>query len=143
MYRTGSAPCLEGGKLPFRDGAPLEEAKYSDAATLLRSSFGECTEELSGQDATAVSARCKVVSDWPNAKFAKPLLSVSTWRDEVKFVEVGSRSGLFDFETDPLPTAALREREKKDDDGVSAYCCEDCGCAMERFRAGDTPELRA
>jgi hypothetical protein len=61
----------------------------------------------------------------------------------VKFVDVGSSSGLagFEMELEPEPTAALRETGKKDDEEVSAYCCDDCGWAMDRFRAGDTPEL--
>jgi hypothetical protein len=76
-YCACSTPCLDGGKLPFRDGAPLDGAKYSDAAMLRRSSLGECTEAASGHDVTPVSGRCWLPSDWPNPKFANPVLSES------------------------------------------------------------------
>jgi hypothetical protein len=109
LYWAGSAPCLEGGRLPFRDGAPLEGAKYSDApATLLRSSLGECTDVESGHEVTPVSGRCWLSSVWPKPKFEKLALSDSTWREEVKFVEVGSSKGFWSLGMGPEPTTELR-----------------------------------
>jgi len=84
-----------------------------------------------------------VASCTPKPKFAKLLVSESPWRAEVKFEEVGSRRGLFVFEMEPAPAAELREMGKKDAGEESVYCCTACGCARERFRAGETPELRA
>lgn len=54
---AGSAPCRDGGRLPLREGAPLEEVKWSELAMLRRSSLGEWTDALSGHDATPVSGR--------------------------------------------------------------------------------------
>lgn len=58
----GSAPCREGGRLPLREGAPLEDVTWSELATLRRSSLGEWTEAVSGHDVTPVSGRWAFVS---------------------------------------------------------------------------------
>jgi hypothetical protein len=91
---------------------------------------------------TAVSGRCWVTSGWPKPKLEKPDASESIWRD-VKFVEVGSSRGLDGFEPGPEPTADVRGPAKNDDGELSAYCCDGCAWAMDRFRAGDTAELLA
>lgn len=59
----------------------------------------------------------------------------------MKFKDVGSSNGLTGFETGPWPTAEVRETGKNVEGEVSVYCCDGCACAMDRFRAGDTPEL--
>ena len=65
------------------------------------------------------------------------------WR-EVKFVDVGSRNGFTGFASDPWPDRDPLEDVGKNAEGVlSTNCCDVGGCAMERFRAGDTPELLA
>ena len=71
------------------------------------------------------------------------MFSESTWREEVKFVEVGSSKGLDGLETGPEPTAVVRDTGKNGDVELSAYCCDVGACTTDRFRAGDTPELLA
>ena len=105
---------------------------------LLRSSLGECTEAVSGHEVTAVSGRCWFESAWPKPTWAKLVLSESIWRADVKLVEVGSSRG---FESALDPTTDERGPVKKDELEASAYGCEGAACAMDRLRAGDTPEL--
>lgn len=141
LYCAGSAPCRDGGRLPLREPAPLDGAKYSELATLRRSSLGECTDAASGHELTPVSGRCCPASACPNPKLEKPVLRASIWRDEVKFEEVGSRSGFAGFEREPWPVMDVLETGKYDEGELSEYCCDGWACAMERFRAGETPEL--
>jgi hypothetical protein len=59
----------------------------------------------------------------------------------VKFVDVGSRCGFVDLATELDPTAAVLETGKKEEAELSPNCCEGCTGAIDRLRAGDTPEL--
>jgi hypothetical protein len=72
----------------------------------------------------------------------KPVFNASMWR-EVKFEDVGSRNGFTGFPSDPCPDSDPLADVGKNAEGVlSTNCCVG-GCARERFRAGDTPELLA
>lgn len=101
---AGSAPCRDGGRLPLREGAPLEDVTWSELAMLRRSSLGECTDAVSGQEVTPVSGRWALTSDWPNPKFEKPALRPSIWR-EAKFALAASPNGFIDLDSEPLDEA--------------------------------------
>jgi hypothetical protein len=62
------------------------------------------------------------------------------WREEVKFVDVGSRCAFSGFEPVALPTDSVLETGKNDEEELSAYCCAGCTCAIDRLRAGDAAE---
>ena len=113
-------PWREGGRLPLREGVALD-GKYSELATLRLSSVGECTEAASGHDPAETSWWAAGASTLPKPKLAKPLAtSGSARRAEVKFVEVGSSSGLDGFATGAWPTAVCLGIGKKPGDEVSA-----------------------
>ena len=137
---NGSFPCLDGGRLPLLDGVALEGPKYSELATLRLSSVGECTDAASCHGPKGASER-SATSAWPKPnEEEKPLvLKLSILRLEVKFTEVGSRTGFAVFVGRDCPTALDREVENKEA-VLSAYECRTSGCTRERFLGGETPE---
>lgn len=137
---NGSFPCLDGGRLPLLDGVALEGPKYSEAATLRLSSVGECTDAESCHGPKGASERsCTSVWPKPNEGEKLAVLRLSILRAEVKFTEVGSRTGFAVFAGRDCPTALDRGFGNRAA-ALSTYGCMASGCTRDRFLGGETPE---